>query len=77
MPYSKRQGVIARYIRDLAELYGFTPKEVGKLTVYQVNVLYAKDGEDAQNTASGIQKVSAKNYNQMTREERRQLMRHV
>ena len=77
MPYNKRQGVIARYVRDLAELYGYTPQQVGKLTVYQVNVLYAKDGEDAQNQAQGIQKINAKSYSRMTRDERRQLMRHV
>jgi len=64
----------SRYIRELAEAYGYTPEEVGKLTVYQVNVLYAKDGEAAKSLGAGTVAISATNYNLMNREQRRRFL---
>lgn len=64
----------ARYIREMAELYGYTPEQVGQLTVYQINVLYAKDGVSAQKVGAGVIEKDAGEYKNMTAEQRRRLL---
>lgn len=51
-------------MRNMAEYYGFTPQQVGEMTLYQVAVLCSKDAKTASNMAMGRETMKLSEYRQ-------------
>lgn len=71
--FTDRQKYYAFLIRSLGEMYGYTPQQIGEMTMFQVAALCAQDPQDAQNKAGGVITVGAEKWASMTQAERRAL----
>lgn len=60
----KWTGTICSILRDMAEFYGFTPQQVGEMTLYQVAVLCSKDAKAAENMALGRETMKLSEFRQ-------------